>query len=205
MDEELAQLLTPSTFSLEECRAKSRAARTDRERERILLGERLVMQARAARTKQQQEGKTASYNSSSVVSTAYSDDQMQVGDTTLQSIKRDWTAAQKSKIETGKRAAQSLRADAALRRSVRDSWARSSAASEAGSFTGFSFGKTTRKSLGSEHQHQLKLDFSSLRKITERYDMAMIDSARSMASSADVAVSSHSVCQTQSAVTASQQ
>ena len=53
IDEELAELLKPSSFSLAECRAKSRATRTKGELKLILDGEKAVMEARAARLKNQ--------------------------------------------------------------------------------------------------------------------------------------------------------
>ena len=48
-DVELAQLLAPSTFSLDECRARSREARTPEELNLILIGEECVKRARAKR------------------------------------------------------------------------------------------------------------------------------------------------------------
>lgn len=48
-DSELAQLLAPSTFSLDECRARSREARTPEELNLILIGEECVKRARAER------------------------------------------------------------------------------------------------------------------------------------------------------------
>ena len=50
-DLELAQLLAPSTFSLDECRARSREARTPEELKLILIGEECVKKARAKRNR----------------------------------------------------------------------------------------------------------------------------------------------------------
>lgn len=50
-DLELARLLAPSTFSLDECRARSRKARTPEELHLILIGEECVKRARAERNR----------------------------------------------------------------------------------------------------------------------------------------------------------
>ena len=50
-DLELAQLLAPSTFSLDKCRARSRAARTSEELKFILIGEECVKKALAKRNR----------------------------------------------------------------------------------------------------------------------------------------------------------
>jgi hypothetical protein len=198
VDEELAQLLSPSTFSLAECRAKSRAARTERDLKRILLGEKIVMESRQNRVRAKLESEAPKCNLDSGTSTS----QAAEPTSTAPQPMRNWTAQEAAKIEQGKKTAHKLRADAAIRKSFRSSWARSSAASEARSSAGWSFGKIANKS--SEHQCQFKLDFSSLRQLTERYDLAMIDSARSMASSVGIDAASRRCRQAQAVVSASQ-
>ncbi|KAL0038302.1 hypothetical protein WJX77_001356 [Trebouxia sp. C0004] len=180
VDEELAQLLSPSTFSLAECRAKSRAARTERDLKRILLGERLVMESRQNRFRAKFESEAPKSISDLGTSTSQADEPTSAAPQPI----RNWTAQEAAKIEQGKKTAHKLRADAAMRKSFRNSWARSSAASEARSSAGWSFGKIANKT--PDPQCQFTLDFSSLRQLTERYDLAMVDSARSMASSVGI-------------------
>ena len=177
VDQELAQLLSPSTFSLAECRAKSRAARTERALKRFLLGEKLVMESRHNRARAKLESEACESSLDLGISTSQAAEPTSAAPQPI----RNWTAQEAAKIEQGKKTANKLRADAAMRKSIRSSWARSSAASEAKSSAGWSFGKIANKL--PEHQPQFKLDFSSLRQLTERYDLAMMDSARSMASS----------------------
>lgn len=198
VDEELAQLLSPSTFSLAECRAKSRAARTERDLARILLGEKLVMESTQNRVRAKLESEAPKYNIDSGTSTPQADEPTSAAPQPI----RNWTAQEAAKIEQGKKRAHKLRADAAMRKSFRSSWARSSAASEARSSAGWSVGKIANKL--PEHQCQFKLDFSSLRQLTERYDLAMIDSARSMASSVGYNAASRKSRQAQAVVSASQ-
>ncbi len=200
VDEELAQLLSPSTFSLAECRAKSRAARTERDLERILLGEKLVMESRQNRVKTKLESEAPK---STLDSETTSTSQAAEPTTAVPQPTRNWTAQEAAKIEQGKKTANKLRADAAMRKSFRSSWARSSAASEAKSSAGWSFGKIANKL--PEHQPQFKLDFSSLRQLTERYDLAMMDSARSMATSVGTNAASQRCRQAQAVISASQQ
>lgn len=50
-DAELKELLAPSTFSLEECRARSREARSPEELSLLLIGEKRVKEARAKRAR----------------------------------------------------------------------------------------------------------------------------------------------------------
>ncbi len=198
VDEELAQLLSPSTFSLAECRAKSRAARTERDLKRILLGEKLVMESRQNRVRAKLEAEASKCKLDSGTSTSQADEPTSAAPQPI----RNRTAQEAAKIEQGKKTAHKLRADAAMRKSFRSSWARSSAASEAKSSAGWSFGKIANKL--PEHQSQFKLDFSSLRQLTERYDLAMIDSARSMASSVGIDAASQRCRQAQTVVSASQ-
>ena len=199
VDEELAQLLSPSTFSLAECRAKSRAARTERDLKRILLGEKLVMESRQNRVRAKLEAKAPKCNTDLGTSTSEADEPTSAAPQPI----RNWTAQEAAEIEQGKKTALKLRADAAMRKSFRSSWARSSAASEAKSSAAWSFGQIANKL--PEHQHQFKLDFSSLRQLTERYDLAMMDSARSMASSVGTNAASQRSRQAQAVISASQQ
>ncbi|DBA86460.1 TPA: hypothetical protein ACH3X2_005443 [Trebouxia sp. C0005] len=198
VDEELAQLLSPSTFSLAECRAKSRAARTERDLKRILLGEKLVMESRQNRVRAKLELEAHKGMLDSGTSTSQADEPTSAAPQPI----RNWTAQEAAKIEQGKKTAHKLLADAAMRKSFRSSWARSSAASEAKSSAGWSFGKIANKL--PEHRCQLKLDVSSLRQLTERYDLAMIDSARSMASSVGLDAASQRCRQAQAVLSASQ-
>ncbi len=199
VDEELAQLLSPSTFSLAECRAKSRAARTERDLNRILLGEKLVMESRQNRVRAKLESEAPKSHLDSETSTSEAAEPTSAAPQPI----RNWTAQEAAKIEQGKKTANKLRADAAMRKAFRSSWARSSAASEAKSSAGWSFGKIPNKL--PEHQCQFKLNFSSLRQLTERYDLAMMDSARSMASSVGTNAASQRCQQAQAVISASQQ
>jgi len=199
VDQELAQLLSPSTFSLAECRAKSRAARTERDLERILLGEKLVMESRQNRVKAKLESGAPKSNPDSETSTSQAAEPTTAAPQPI----RNWTAQEAAKIEQGKKTANKLRADAAMRKSFRSSWARSSTASEAKSSAGWSFGKIANKL--PEHQPQFKLDFSSLRQLTERYDLAMMDSARSMTTSVGTNAASQRCRQAQAVISALQQ
>lgn len=180
VDEELAQLLLPSTFSLEECRAKSRASRTKRELQCILLGEKLVKEAQAARAKALTDSETACQRLGPHHSTKQAAEPIPAASPP----QRSWTAEEKAKLEQGKQAACQLRAGAAMRKSLRDSWARSSVASEARSSASWAFRKSISKPV--DHNCHFNLDFASLRQLTERYDMATVDSARSLASSVGV-------------------
>ena len=174
IDEELAQLLHALTFSMEECRAKSRAARTPHELECILRGEKKVKEARAERLK---VSKAVATNLSTLANASGAAHTVSPTGHSVRS-KKDI-----ARIEKGREAAQMLRASAHLRFSLRDSWARSSVASEAGSAASFSFSSNARKTRDAKQIKQVKLDLSSLRNFTARYNM---DSARSMASSVDV-------------------
>ena len=199
VDQELAQLLSPSTFSLAECRAKSRAARTERDLKRILLGEKLVMESRHNRARAKLESEASESNLDLGTSTSQAAEPTSAAPQPI----RNWTAQEAVKIEQGKKTANKLRADAAMRKSIRSSWARSSAASEAKSSAGWSSGKIANKL--PEHQPQFKLDFSSLRQLTERYDLAMMDSARSMTTSVGTNAASERCRQAQAVISALQQ
>ena len=180
IDEELAELLKPITFSLEECRAKSRAARTESERSSILLGERLVKQSQAERAKKQlQTGpeRCPTLLPSTSQATGASAAAYHIG-------KPNWTAEERANIAEGKRAAQRMLAEAATRKSVRKSKTRK-AKTEARSSAKFLFGTAARNSLGPEYHCNPKMSFTSIKQLPERYDMTTLDSARSMVSSMD--------------------
>lgn len=156
-DTELAQLLAPSTFSLDECRARSRAARTPEELQLILLGEKRVMEAQAKRAKA--AGSAPCGHST-------------------------WTPEEKAKIQRGKEAAERMRASADTRRDLRMSWARSSLGS-ADSASGWCFANLASPRctpVSAKKPRQQKLDFKLLKSVNERYSM---NSARSAASSTD--------------------
>ena len=172
IDEELAELLKPSSFSLAECRAKSRAARTKRELKLILDGEKAVMEARAARLRNQSDlanspGPSGATSQESETSSA-----------ATQACMQEWTAVEQARIRKGKKAAHKMQADAALRRSLRDS-----VASEAS----FSFRNIANKPLWSQPQAIFKLDFSTLKSCQDRYDQALADSARTSTRSTSLA------------------
>ena len=173
IDKELADLLAPSTFSIEECRARSRAARTPAELKRILLGEKRVLEARAERARLAKAAAALDCSSGKPSTPAQAAGHCK------------WTPAEMARIEKGKEAAQKLRAKADVRASLRDSWTRSSIGSDAGSASGWCFQSLVRKSQPRPRKSHLMLsmDFSSIRSFSERYSL---DSARSMASSADV-------------------
>ena len=183
-DQELAELLAPSTFSLEECRARSRAARTPEELSRILRGEKRVMEARAERIKLHH---AASPTMSCLASSSHPAEAAAAAPATTQ---HTWSLIEQAKIKRGKEAAHRLRASADVRSSLRDSWARSSVASDAGSAAGWYFKSLACKSMGAGKQGQLRLDFSTLRRYSERYS---INSARSTLSSIDIAAPSNNV------------
>lgn len=177
LDEELVELLKPITFSLEECRAKSRAARTESERSSILLGERLVKQSQAERAKKQlQTGpeRCPTLLPSTSQATDASAAAYHIG-------KPNWTAEERANFAEGKRAAQRMLAEAATRKSVRKSRAKTEARSSAK----FLFGTAARNSLGPEYHCNPKMSFTSIKQLPERYDVTTLDSARSMVSSMD--------------------
>ncbi|KAL3141505.1 hypothetical protein ABBQ32_005066 [Trebouxia sp. C0010 RCD-2024] len=163
-DTELAQLLAPSTFTVDECRARSRAARTPEELQLILLGEKRVMEAQAKRARA-----AASASREHPI----------------------WTTEEKAKIQRGKEAAERMRASADTRKNPRMSWARSSLAS-AESAGSWCFAKPASPNcipVGAKKPRQQKLDLKLLKSINERYSM---NSARSMASSIDASTPSSS-------------
>lgn len=167
-DTELAQLLAPSTFSLEECRARSRAARTPEELKLILLGEKRVMEARAKRIKAAASSPRGHYT---------------------------WTTEEKAKIQKGREAAERMRASADSRRELRMSWARSSLATTE-SAAGWSFKNLATSAgipTGAKKPSQPKLDLQLLGSVNKRYSM---NSARSTASSIDAMVTSSSLTAT---------
>ena len=180
IDAELAESLKPSTFCIAEYRAQSRAARSKRELQLILDGEKLVMDARAARLKEQRQASPvhkAGLKDVKPLETLAPAAGIQPGP-------HKWTAKERAQIKKGKLAAQHMRIAAAMRRSLRDSWSKSSFASEAS----FSFGNIARStSLSSQHP-LFKLDFSTLRSQQDRYDKALADSARTTSSSVDLSV-----------------
>ena len=99
VDQELAQLLSPSTFSLAECRAKSRAARTERDLKRILLGEKLVMESRHNRARAKLESEASESNLDLGTSTSQAAEPTSAAPQPI----RNWTAQEAAKIEQGKK------------------------------------------------------------------------------------------------------
>lgn len=167
LDAELSELLKPSSFSLAECRAKSRAARNKRELAFILAGEKLVMQARQARQKERKQAN------------AGHEPAAQAGTSSLevQQVRQAWTSEERAQIEKGRKAAIEMRNNSASHKLMRDSMT-SSAASSAS----FSFSKTTNRTDLVQHHDQLRfnLKFMTLRCQQERYCEALT-SARSSA------------------------
>ena len=180
IDAELAELLQPSTYCIATYRAQTRAARSKRELQLILDGEKLVMEARAARLKEQQHASPVHQTGSKDVKPLATD----APTTSIQPGPHQWTAKEKAQIKKGKLAAQQMRIAAAMRKSLRDSWSKSSVASEAS----FSFGNIARSTSMSSQHLLFKLDFSTLRSQQERYDKALAESARTTSSSVDLSV-----------------
>ena len=177
-DVELAQLLAPSTFSLDECRARSRKARTTEQLKFILRGEKRVMEARTKRVECPRPAAEPSSLPPQPVKAAASAPH---GPCT-------WTAEEKAKIQKGKEAAERMRASADMRRDLRKSWARSSSASAAPLAAAGWCSKGLANdciSVGANKQSQPRLDLTSPKSFNERYSM---NSARSMASSVDASV-----------------